>query len=769
VAEVSDLSVEAPGLRLGGTARADLATLLTEGSARLSITDARTLAAWGAPGLAGSLTADVTLDPSGDRQHVTATARGADVSLSDGAVSLGALTVDATVDDAFGGAAITAKVRSETGGAGAVQWDTLAAHLNGTADDLTATVDLSGTGPTGPLTLAAATRVRPGESRATLTRLTLDNAGRTVAAQAPATVTWVDGVRVDRLAVDMEDGVVTVQGGMTGDALDVSVSAEAVPLTLAELAAPDLGLSGRLDATLTLSGRLPTPEGTLRVGVRDVSFDDAREAPPLAADVSGRLGGGRLTAEATLSGFAERPARATADLPLVLGADGPIPPDAPLSASVDWDGPVGRVWEMLPLIDHRLSGNLMLTATVDGTLAAPGIAADVRLTDGEYEHLTAGTLIDDLSVTASATGTDQVTVSLSGTDGGAGRLTGEGDVRLGEEGPEGAVSVRLDKAMVVRRDDVTASADADLTLDLEGAAGSRLSGWVKTGEVRVRLVGAGAAAVQDLETVEIRDETGTAMAALERAAAERGSDEAAATGPDVALDIAVRMPNRVYVTGQGLDSEWGGDLQVGGTAAAPRINGTIDIRRGTIEVIGRTLTIRTGQIRFAGGRRINPLIDILAAYETSDAEARIGLRGPADDPQFVLESTPPRPRDEVLSLILFDKRTGELTTLETVQLARALAALTGVGGGTQTGILDTVRQATGLDVLRFGQGGEGGGPGVEAGTYLGDDIYVGVEQGIDAGDGGVSVEVDLGAGFRVESKARRSGAGEVGVLWRRDY
>jgi translocation and assembly module TamB len=237
----------------------------------------------------------------------------------------------------------------------------------------------------------------------------------------------------------------------------------------------------------------------------------------------------------------------------------------------------------------------------------------------------------------------------------------------------------------------------------------------------------------------------------------------------VALDIAVRMPNRVYVTGQGLDSEWGGDLQVGGTAAAPRINGTIDIRRGTIEVIGRTLTIRTGQIRFAGGRRINPLIDILAAYETSDAEARIGLRGPADDPQFVLESTPPRPRDEVLSLILFDKRTGELTTLETVQLARALAALTGVGGGTQTGILDTVRQATGLDVLRFGQGGEGGGPGVEAGTYLGDDIYVGVEQGIDAGDGGVSVEVDLGAGFRVESKARRSGAGEVGVLWRRDY
>jgi autotransporter translocation and assembly factor TamB len=33
----------------------------------------------------------------------------------------------------------------------------------------------------------------------------------------------------------------------------------------------------------------------------------------------------------------------------------------------------------------------------------------------------------------------------------------------------------------------------------------------------------------------------------------------------------------------------------------------------------------------------------------------------------------------------------------------------------------------------------------------------------------VTVDVDLGAGFKVESKAARSGAGEVGVMWQKDY
>lgn len=773
-AELRDVKVQGSGVAVTGSATTDFATLLSQGRLTLSVDDAGGLAAWGAPPMTGGLSADVTLSAEEGRQRATVTAQGRSLALSDADVSTGSMALDLTADDLLGTPALAGTVSSEGGAAGPLDWDRLTVRVDGPISGLSATAELSGSGPTGPLTLTTAVRLQAGGGAAptvALDRLSLETGGHTVTLRQSATLTLERGAQVDRLALAVDDGTLTLQGGMTGQSLDVAARAEALPLALADLVAPDLGLSGRLDLTVEASGRLPNPSGRVTLSVRDVALAANDTVPALAAEASARLDSGRLTAEATVSGFADQPARAEADLPLTLGGGAPIPADQPLSARVDWEGPVARLWELLPLVEHRLAGDLTLHAAVSGTLAAPSIEADARLAKGTYEHLTAGTLVEDLTVTATAAGTDQVSMSLSGTDGGNGRLEGEGDVELTERGPVGTVSARLKDAMLVRRDEVKARADADLTLDLEGDRGA-LSGWVETREVRVSLAAGGGASVQTLDAVEIDDPDTSAMTALERALASSSDDDDGggdATLP-VALDVTVRMPNRVYVTGQGLESEWQGRLEVGGTAAAPRVTGTIDIKRGTIDVVGRTLSIETGNIKFTGGRPINPLLEVIALYETADLEGRVGVRGPARDPEIVLESSPARPRDEVLSHILFDKRSGELSAVQTVQLARALAGLTGVGGDSQgLGLLDTVRQATGLDVLRVGESGEGGSPGVEAGAYLGEDVYVGVEQGIDPGAGGVNVEVDLGAGFRVESKARRSGAGEVGVMWRRDY
>jgi len=46
------------------------------------------------------------------------------------------------------------------------------------------------------------------------------------------------------------------------------------------------------------------------------------------------------------------------------------------------------------------------------------------------------------------------------------------------------------------------------------------------------------------------------------------------------LDIAIMADRRVYVDGRGLESEWGADLKLSGTAASPRLNGTATMRRG---------------------------------------------------------------------------------------------------------------------------------------------------------------------------------------------
>ena len=776
-AEVSDLTLTAPGASLDGAIAADFASGLMTGALSLAVTEAGQLSAWGAPEMAGRLTADVTLDAPDNGQRVAVTARSP--GLTAAGTTLGALSLEATLRDALGTPALGADLTLTGGNAGeALSWSRLALSAEGPLGDLALRADLDATAPPGPLTLAASARLRaPGLAAPeatpglTLSTLSLETGGHRVALRQPATLRLDDGARVDRLALALDDGSLTLEGGLTqGGALDVSINGADLPLALATLAAEDLSLQGRVGLSASLKGALPTPQGTVSVTARDVRLEAGSTAPPLAAELSGQLSNGRLKAEATLSGFAPTPARLTADVPLRLGGGDPVPMGQPLSASLVWNGPVARVWEMLPLVEHRLAGDLVLDASVSGTLAAPDIMADVRLSDGRYEHLSAGTLIDDLTVTAQASGSETVSVSLSGGDGGAGRISGEGQVTLGPDGPVGSVSVTARDATVVRRDDVTASTDADLTLDLEGDGG-RLSGTVRTREVRVRLVGGGAGSVNTLDVVEIDRPGETAMAALDERLAEEARERAQAGGDGdeeaggfaIALAIEVDIPNRVYVSGQGLESEWGGRLAVGGTAARPTVTGVIALRSGSFEAIGKQFALEKGEVRFSGGHPINPLLDVVAFYQTDDVEARIGARGPASDPEIVLESVPPLPRDEVLSQILFGKQAGSLTALEAVQLTRALAALSGIGGGGGPGIVDGLRQAVGLDVLRVG------GEGLEAGTYLGDDIYVGVEQGLSRDSGGVSVDVDLGAGFKVESKARRSGQGEVGIMWRKDY
>ncbi|MDE8731249.1 translocation/assembly module TamB domain-containing protein, partial [Desulfovibrio desulfuricans] len=106
--------------------------------------------------------------------------------------------------------------------------------------------------------------------------------------------------------------------------------------------------------------------------------------------------------------------------------------------------------------------------------------------------------------------------------------------------------------------------------------------------------------------------------------------------------------------------------------------------------------------------------------------------------QLILSSDPEMPRDEILAQILFGKSASELGRFENLRLAAAVAQLAGFGSGSGGGVLDSARQALGVDVLRFnsgasgtngtgqsGQGGEGmaAGSSEEMGKYLTEDIY----------------------------------------------
>ena len=153
----------------------------------------------------------------------------------------------------------------------------------------------------------------------------------------------------------------------------------------------------------------------------------------------------------------------------------------------------------------------------------------------------------------------------------------------------------------------------------------------------------------------------------------------------------------------------------------------------------------------------------------------------------------------MLARVLFGKDISELSRFEALQLANSVRELAGAGQGGGISALTTVRKSLGLDMLRLGGGdadntrttsgmaGEAGAPGLpsaqtggnkaspdsglpslEAGKYINDSIYVGVEQGASPESTGVRVEIELTPHINLQGKTSPSSS-QLGVGWKMDY
>ena len=233
------------------------------------------------------------------------------------------------------------------------------------------------------------------------------------------------------------------------------------------------------------------------------------------------------------------------------------------------------------------------------------------------------------------------------------------------------------------------------------------------------------------------------------------------------LDIKVDLPNKIYVHGSGLDSEWGGHLAITGTTEQPIIRGQLTPRRGQFDALGKSFELKDLVITFDGGPTVDPILGIKATADSGDITAIVEVTGRASAPEIHFTSNPVLPEDEVLSRVLFGRGTGRLSALEAVQLAEALAIFSGASKN-KVGVVDRMRAALGLDVLRLDAGDTDDEIGViTAGEYIRKDVFVGVSQGTTAGSTAAKIEYQATDDIVIEGQAGQSSS--VGVRWQWDY
>ena len=136
----------------------------------------------------------------------------------------------------------------------------------------------------------------------------------------------------------------------------------------------------------------------------------------------------------------------------------------------------------------------------------------------------------------------------------------------------------------------------------------------------------------------------------------------------------------IFVKGNGLNLELSLDAKVGGTTAAPVLSGVARVSRGDYDFAGKRFEFdNRGTIRLAS-RADQVRLDLTATREDPTLTAVVSIQGTAARPVISLTSNPILPQDEVLAQVLFGRSAAQLSSIETAQLAAAVAALA-TGGG----------------------------------------------------------------------------------------
>lgn len=499
-----------------------------------------------------------------------------------------------------------------------------------------------------------------------------------------------DGWVLSRSRLTFAGGSTTIGASSQDGAVRADIAASALPLSLLDIAYPGLGLGGTVSGTLALTDRGDgMPTGRIDARVRGLTRSGlVLSSRAVDMGVTGVLDGGRAAARAVIASGGQTIGRAQMRLSPLSGR-GPLMDQvfaAPLFAQLRYSGPADTLWRLTGLELFDLTGPVAIGADIGGTLNDPDIRGSLRANGARIESGLTGTALTDIQSTGRFTGSQLLLDRFQAKTRGDGRVSGTGSFTFSARGFAFDLNAEAQNAELINLDNLGARVTGPIRIRSDGSGGT-ISGDVRLNSARYQL-GNAAATATPLPRLNVREIN-----------LPFGREEETTPIEPWRLDIRART-NNLAVTGLGLDSIWRADLVIRGEPTDPAITGEATLDRGDYEFAGRSFELERGVIRFDGRTPANPSLDIVAQADADNLNASILVRGNALRPEISFASTPALPQDELLSRLLFGTSITNLSAPEALQLAAAVAALQGDGGGGLNPI-NAVRSAIGLDRLRI--------------------------------------------------------------------
>ena len=242
--------------------------------------------------------------------------------------------------------------------------------------------------------------------------------------------------------------------------------------------------------------------------------------------------------------------------------------------------------------------------------------------------------------------------------------------------------------------------------------------------------------------------------------------------PLAVLDIRATIKGPFLVKGFGLRSEWTGALGIKGCITDPYLIGQATIKSGRIEIIGRALKIKRGSITYFENDPDNPILSLVAYHKIDEkSKAFLKIDGTLSSPKFQFTSNKGFSEEDCLSFILFGRRSVDVSVVQAVQLASAMATLKGKKGFDLPEQLRHVFKLANIDIKDYRKKDDDDiatGKTLSIAKKIGI-VTVSVEQGTSSDSSRVTVSAPVGKNINVEAYTGVGSGVGGGFTWAKRY
>ncbi|MGE5271376.1 MAG: translocation/assembly module TamB domain-containing protein, partial [Thiohalocapsa sp.] len=331
----------------------------------------------------------------------------------------------------------------------------------------------------GPVQLVAEGALAAARRHLQLMAMRAEYGGAVARLTAPAGISFADGLAVDALRLAIGGGDITLAGRLM-PALAVRLAGHGITAAVAKPLLPGVELTGTIGFEGELRGKPAAPEGTLHLTGRHLRLTSGIAAglPPAEVDASATLAAGAARLDARLN--------AGAAVHLRLAGTAPLQPSQALALRLSGGADLKALDPLLTPAGRAARGQLTLDLGVGGTIAAPRATGTVRLAHGSLQDFVQGVHITDAQGLLTVDG-DTLRLSQFSGHAGGGNMSAAGTI--GVLRPDLPVSLTLTArhARPLASDLLSATLDADLTLQGELAGGLRLGGKIQVSRADINI------------------------------------------------------------------------------------------------------------------------------------------------------------------------------------------------------------------------------------------------------------------------------------------